>query len=234
MNVHLPTATDKAPKSTDMVTIAPPKMAIMTLHIVGTSPLMICRFSEKSMNAIKEKQEAGSQANAKKQRSARDFEADFQSARHLSKDGWDGINASAFRNGAIDVCRVANFKMTHAKLAVFVEADGYDKIDSVPLVKIHGEEPRNSVMAVRNATGVMDLRARPYWEAWEMFPRVRFDLNVFSKNDVINLLMRVGQQAGIGEGRPNGRTGAGIGFGLFNIVEAEVEEIKIPTLLDAE
>lgn len=219
---------------TENLAISPPKMAILHLHIRGVAPLMICRFSAKSMNSIKEKQKAGSTANVRKTREARDFDADFQAARHLSREGWDGVNASAFRNAAIDVCRVANFKMTHAKLAVFVEADGFDVVDSVPLVRIHSEsEPQNSTMAVRNATGVMDLRARPLWTEWEMFPRIRFDMNVLTQNDVINLLMRVGQQAGIGEGRPNGRAGAGLGFGLFDIVGATCETLDIKSILDA-
>lgn len=230
MNVNVKPEKGK-PITENVETISPPKMAVLHLHIRGTAPLMICRFSQKSMNSIKEKQKAGTTANVKKVREARDFDADFEAARHRSKEGWDGINASAFRNGAIDVCRVANFKMTHAKLAIFVEQDGYDVVDKVPLVRIHGEEPVNSTMAVRNATGVMDLRARPCWEEWEMYPRIRFDQHVLTQNDVINLIMRVGAQAGIGEGRPNGRAGAGLGFGLFEIVGATLEHLPQPASL---
>jgi hypothetical protein len=36
----------------------------------------------------------------------------------------------------------------------------------------------------------------------------------------MNLLARVGMQVGIGEGRPDSRESAGIGFGLFRIADA--------------
>ena len=35
--------------------------------------------------------------------------------------------------------------------------------------------------------------------------------------DVTNLLMRVGQQVGIGEGRPDSKNSAGMGWGTFNV-----------------
>ena len=53
---------------TENLAISPPKMAILHLHIRGVAPLMICRFSAKSMNSIKEKQKAGSTANVRKTR----------------------------------------------------------------------------------------------------------------------------------------------------------------------
>ena len=159
MNVISKVTADAAPKKTTVTktttktslsdAISPPKMAILHLVIEGRSPLMVCRFSQKAMNAMREKHEAGSVAKSKKVREARDFDADFEAARHLSRDGWDGVNASAFRNAIIDVCRVANFKMTHAKLAAFVEADGFDVVDGIPLVRI--ESPNEHVHVTRRA-----------------------------------------------------------------------------------
>lgn len=233
-----PLAVPKKSKATSIDAITPPQMAILHLAIQGIAPLMVCRFSEKAMNTMREKHEAGSVAKSKKVREARDFDADFQAARHLSREGWDGVNASAFRNAVIDVCRVANFKMTHAKLALFVEADGFDKVDGVPLVKIESEaDPVACTMAVRNATGVMDLRVRPRWDVWMMKPRIRFDMNVLTAQDVMNLMTRVGHQAGIGEGRPNSRAGAGMQFGLFSIIGANVETLPfapIPVFSETE
>lgn len=239
MNIQSKVTAVAAPKKsavTSMDSISPPKMAILHLIIQGIAPLMVCRFSQKAMNSMREKHEAGSVAKSKKLREARDFDADFEAARHLSREGWDGVNASAFRNAVIDVCRVANFKMTHAKLAMFVEADGFDIVDGIPLVRIESPaDPTPSTMAVRNTTGVMDLRVRPRWDVWTMKPRIRFDMNVLSTADVMNLMTRVGHQAGIGEGRPNSRAGAGMGFGLFDITGAAVEVMEfspIPVVAD--
>jgi len=41
---------------------------------------------------------------------------------------------------------------------------------------------------------------------------------MFTSSDVVNLFNRVGAQVGIGEGRPDSKASAGLGFGLFEIV----------------
>src|SRR6185295_18232840 len=108
------------------------------------------------------------------------------------------------------------FKMTLAKLSLFIEADGLDIKDGTPLVRLVGE-PEQSIMAVRNASGVADLRCRPLWREWSAVVRIRFDEDQFSATDVVNLLNRVGQQVGIGEGRPDSRESCGLGYGLFRL-----------------
>lgn len=108
--------------------------------------------------------------------------------------------------------------MTLAKLSIFIEPDGFDRVDGTPLVKIIGT-PEMHVGAVRNATGVCDLRARPMWRNWSVNLRVKYDEDQFSLTDVTNLLARAGIQCGIGEGRPNSRASTGIGFGTFTIAE---------------
>lgn len=197
--------------------IPEPNMQDASFTIVGTAPLMIAKFSEKAKNKMEETQRAGSTARSKKTRSRRDFEADMQAARHISTDGWDGLAAAAFRNAMIDACRAVGFQMTKGKLAVFILPDGFDRDEGTPLVRIVGEEPECSIMPVRNATGVVDLRARPMWRAWSMTVQVRYDADIFTLTDVSNLMMRVGVQVGVGEGRPYGKNGNGMGMGLFQI-----------------
>lgn len=203
------------------ITITPPNMAELHTTIIGTAPLMIARFSQKSMLAMLEKHQAGSQANKRKAKAARDLDADFNGARHISREGWDGIHAGAFRAAMISACRLVGFKMTLAKLSLFVHADGYDSVDRTPLVRIVGPDPVRSEMPVRNATGVMDIRIRPVWQEWQVNLRLRYDADQFQAADVMNLLARVGMQVGIGEGRPDSRESAGIGFGLFRIADEQ-------------
>lgn len=78
-----------------------------------------------------------------------------------------------------------------------------------------------SVLPARNATGVVDLRSRPMWREWSARVVVRFDTDQFTPADVANLLVRAGAQVGIGEGRPDSRQSAGLGFGLFTLEAAE-------------
>ena len=168
---------------------------------------------------MRETQEAGSTQKGKKHREPKNFEQCYEEAKHVSEDGWLGIAASSFRNGAISACRTVGYAMTLAKLAIFVEADGYDKGDGTPLVRLIKGEPQMWIAPTRNATGVMDLRARPMWrEGWQIRLRIRYDADMLTESDVVNLINRVGIQVGIGEGRPDSKKSAGIGLGLFKIV----------------
>ena len=201
------------------VQIKPVNLQVVEFHLRGIEPLCINRFSAKAMEKMIETQKAGSQAKSKKNREAKDFEQCFQDARHLSAEGWDGVAASAFRCALISACRTVDFKMTLAKLSLFVIADGYDKVDGTPLVRITKGQPSRVDSLVRNDTGVVDIRPRPVWQpGWEMNVRIRYDADRFSIEDVTNLMMRVGMQVGIGEGRPDSKDSAGIGYGLFEIV----------------
>lgn len=201
----------------EQIIISPPNFKIATFKLIGTAPYMQARFSAKAMQAMKEKMEAGSTAAKGKKRSARDFEDDFKQAQHIAEEGWNGIPASAFRNACIDVCRMVGFKMTHAKMSIFIVAEGRDKVDGTPLIKIHGAKPERTEMPVRNATGVMDIRARPMWREWSAIITVKYDEDQFKLADVTNLLARAGIQVGVGEGRPFSRESNGIDYGTWKI-----------------
>ncbi len=199
---------------TEHVLITAPDFGILTLLIAGTAPLVIERFSKKAEMMAKMAQ--GQQAKNKKQRSARDYDVEAESARYRSEDGWEGMNAGAFRCGMISACRLVGFKMTLAKLCVSVLADGMDKTDGIPLVRIYGKS-ETFTAHTRNATGVTDVRSRPMYREWAANLRIQYDRQQFSATDVTNLLARVGQQVGIGAGRPDSKYSAGCGWGLFVI-----------------
>jgi hypothetical protein len=206
-----------AKQTEQVITIAAPKFKTLTISIAGISPLMQLAFSEKARNMMMEKMAAGSTAKGKKVREARDFDEDMRQAQHRSVEGWVGIPASAFRNACIDACRMVGYKMTYAKMSIFIEADGYDKVDGQPLVQLIAGEPEQTAMSVRNATGVADIRIRPMWREWSVNLRVRFDEDQFSVSDVVNLLTRAGMQVGIGEGRPFSKQSNGMGYGMFDV-----------------
>jgi hypothetical protein len=184
--------------------------------IIGTSPLVMNRFSGRSIEAMTKKHEAGSQAKKGAKKEPRNFDADYEGAKHISTEGWVGIHAGGIRAAMISACRLVNFKMTIGKMTLFVEADGYDSIDAVPLVKIIGTPERVKHM-VRNATGVADIRVRPMWKEWSAIIRIKYDADFFSLEDVTNLLSRVGLQVGLGEGRADSKSSAGMGWGFFRI-----------------
>ena len=210
-------ATKKAAQQVE-VTIKPPKFGSTTVTIVGVAPLVINACSAKAREQMRQKQEAGSVGRKGKQREPKDFHAAYEAAMHLSREGWHGIPAAAFRNAMISACRIVGFKMTLAKLSLFVHADGYDVVDGTPLVRITKGEPKYVEHPVRNESGVADIRPRPMWaEGWEARVSLRWDEDQFTASDLLNLMARVGLQVGIGEGRPDSKNSAGMGWGLFEI-----------------
>lgn len=199
------------------VVIAPPKIESAKITIRGISPMVQCKFSMKAQDQIRATQEAGQTSRKNKKKEAKDFEAVFQGGRHRSTEGWDGIPAAAFRSAMISACRTVGFKMTLAKLSIFCVADGYDE-EGTGLVKITHGEPTMDVRPGRNANGSVDLRARPMWApGWQATVTLQWDADQFSASDVMNLLARAGWQVGIGEGRPDSRMSAGMGWGQFEI-----------------
>lgn len=201
------------------VTIQPPRFQTAEFRIIGTAPYVQNKFSAKAREQMRTKQQAGSTSNKGTKKDPKDFEKAYEAAIHYSDEGWIGIPAPAFRNACISACRMAGFKMTHAKLSIFVEADGFDADDGTPLVRITKGEPEYTELAVRNESGVADLRPRPMFRQWEAVVRLRFDLDQFTIEDVSNLLNRAGMQVGIGEGRPDSRKSCGMGWGLFRIAD---------------
>ena len=194
-------------------------MQTATMTIEGETPLVINAFSQKAMDSIIETQLAGSQSRKGKKREPKDFDAAYQGAMHIAREGWLGINASAFRNASISACRVCGFKMTIAKLSIFIIADGYDRVDNLPLVRITKGEPIRHTMHARPKTGGVDIRVRPMWlEGWQAKLQMRWDADQFSADDVFNLLSRVGMQVGIGEGRYDSKESAGLGWGCFKVL----------------
>lgn len=201
------------------ISIKEPNLQVAKFHIIGTAPLVMCKFSAKAKNTIRETQEAGSTARSKKKREPKDFNALCEGAVHRSMEGWVGIPAAAFRAAIISACRLVGFKMTLAKLSVFIEPDGFDRDDGVPLIKLMADDYERLDLPVRNATGVIDLRTRPMWRKWEADVSIRFDGDQFNVTDMSNLLARVGAQVGLLEGRADSRNSPGMGWGSFRIQE---------------
>jgi len=207
--------------STKAVEITAPKMETVELHIKGTSPFVQNKFSQKAKNEIHEKQAEGLRGKKSGKKEAKDFEQCFINATYKTDDGHCGIPSASFRNAMISACRLIadSIPMTRAKMAFWVEPDGFDAEDLTPLTYFTRGEPEYYEAAVRLATGVCDLRARPMWKpGWEMTVRVTFDAEMLSGRDIANLLMRAGMQVGVGEGRNDSKKSCGMGFGSFVIV----------------
>ena len=204
------------PVKEEAITIKPLRQKVIQVRITGVAPFMQLRFSEKAKATMMATQQAGSQAKSKKVREPRNYDADYEGAMYRGPKKQYGFPASAIRNACISACKLVGFHMTKAKLALFVDADFLDAADGTPLIELKGT-PEKTIMPARNANGSTDLRVRPMWREWSATIKVRFDEDQFSVSDVVNLLIRVGAQVGIGEGRRDSKSSNGLGYGLFEV-----------------
>lgn len=205
------------------VSIKAPSFQIASFKLIGTAPLVIHRFSKKTADQMAQKMEVGKSASSKKNREPKKPEDSFNEARYIAPAGWDGFHAAAIRLACIDVCRLVNFKMTLAKMSIFVLPDGWDAQEpQVPLIRIIGK-PIMQRDVCRVETGQPYICYRPAYHDWKASVRIRWDTDQFSLNDISNLLMRVGVQCGIGEGRPFSKNSAGMGWGTFDVGGAKDE-----------
>jgi hypothetical protein len=227
-----------------MQKIAKPNIKSVTLKIRGTAPYVTNKFSSEARNMMRAKQELGAQAKKGSKKEPKNFEKCARESAHyievkrgaVDANTWAtlikhykpngdilmaiGVPASSFRQAMISACRLIGFKMTLAKLAVFVKHDGFDADpgEPIPLCVLSGE---HSVleMPVRNETGVADIRARMcFAPGWRLNLSIVYDADIFSEEDVVNLVSRVGLQVGVGAGRPDSKESAGMGWGTFEII----------------
>lgn len=223
-NANASTVTPESGKTIKAI-IKAPNFQRVAFDLVGTAPLVIHRMSAKTKLQMKQKMEEGKSASSKKNREAKSTDDTFQEARYFgrskSHDGqmetWDGFHAASIRNALISACRLVGFKMTLAKLSLFVDADGVDTLEpQIPLIRIFGTATKQEDMA-RVETGQPYVTVRAAFHGWKATVGVRFDADQFSHVDLHNLMLRVGTQVGLCEGRPDSKNSAGMGWGLFDI-----------------
>jgi len=200
------------------ILIRPVNRQVLCVKIVGTAPLVMNRFGKKAREAMIARQKKGDAQSKRQKRNLppKDFDALFLDSLHISREGWYGIPAHGIRAGMVRACKLVNYQMTDAKMAFFVEADGYDRNDETPLVRIIKGRPVKHIMPARNDDGSVDMRCRAMFAAgWEADVRVGYDADLFEASSVANLVERVGQQIGVLEGRPFSKDSCGMGWGTF-------------------
>lgn len=68
-------------------TIRPPKFGFEKFTIIGAAPLVIHRFSSKIKEEMRTKMQIGKASGSRKNREAKDFDAAYNAARYISKEG---------------------------------------------------------------------------------------------------------------------------------------------------
>ena len=157
------------------VVISAPNFPEATIRIVGDTPYCSNKMSSANRRAMMDKQMSGERSRKNRKREPKDFDAVYKGSLHVSSDGWYGAPAPGIRAALISACRVAGFAMTRAKLSVFVLADGFDKDDGTPLVRVHGDPVRRD-HPVKLADGSSDIVSRAFFDEWQIDLHLRWDL----------------------------------------------------------
>lgn len=191
------------------IVIPKPEIASIQVGIVGTSPLIVHAWSEKATRMMLNKQ-MGLPTPKKEPKSPED---DYNGARYISSQGWDGVPATAFKAAMVGACRlVEGLPMTMARRLFFVEADDRE----LNLVRIFAEPQMRQDM-VRLESGVADVRHRPMYYPWRATVTVRFLSGVIKPAQVVNLLMLAGLTEGVGEWRPSAPKSSTGTYGLWEV-----------------
>jgi len=188
----------KATTTEHRPTIVLPKLNIQLFHLtlVGDTGLISHKWSEKAKKAMREKQTK----RATLAKEARNPEEEFKDSLYEHPDGGYGFPAVAFKSAAVSAC-------SHVSDITKVEARGAFHIDE-ELVKIEGSPVMREDM-VRIAMGTATLRYRGEFKTWKARIVIRYNANVLSPEQIINLFDTAGFAIGVGEWRPekDGRNG---------------------------
>jgi hypothetical protein len=202
------------------IKIGAPNIQTVCFEIVGTSPLVVHRFSQKAIDEMLEKMINPPKPGTRVQRKPLDPEGLYNAARFVCHQGgekWDGFNAAGLRCAMISACRLGRAKMQIAKISIFINADGLDHDQpQFNLIRIYGQRKRFDSIG-RLDSGVPNPIYRPMYWPWSAKLRISFDTDQFTVEDIGNLLTRVGMQIGLCEGRPDSKNSAGQGWGLFRV-----------------
>jgi hypothetical protein len=208
-------------KEVASVVVLPPKMEVIHIPIVGTSPFTSNKFSDKAQRAMlaeMEKTEAEKAKSRKKNRPPKDIEAEAAGSLHVdAKTGDYGIPAMGVKAAMIRACKLVGIEMVTAKMCLEVIPDGFND-NGEPIFHITKGKPHVIRSHVKNANNTSDLRGRSQFSpGWEATITIRYDADFIKAEHVANLVQRAGMQVGIGAGRQFSSNSVGMGWGGFEV-----------------
>jgi len=199
------------------VQIPAPNIQMMKVRIKGTAPLIFHKWTEKAKKQILDKQ----LKKAQRGHDIRKPEEEYVDSFYYDSEDRVAFPALSIKLAMVNAVRnVEGTTMTLIKGAVFVVGD---KDGFIPVLNGGKEITRKEVIKnkdkwlredmVRIGMGSADLRFRGQLTEWEMEFIMKFNGDILSPEQVMNLLQIAGFACGLGEWRTE-RNG---NFGSFEI-----------------
>lgn len=215
-----------AKKETTAIELPKLDIQMMEVTLIGDTPLIVHAWSVKAKREMLQKQMKAAKG-AKEPKNPVD---DFEQSLYRFEDGGYGFPSVAFKAAAVTaVTSVSGITKVAARQAFHVIGEGadvkgaFDGTNSrVNLVRIEGPAPRMREDMVRVGMGTADLRYRGEFWPWHAKVLVRFNANVLSPSQILNVLNVAGFACGVGEWRPE-KDGES---GMFHVAtEAEMRKV---------
>jgi len=188
----------------------------MLVPVLGTSPLIVHRFSEKA-----KKQMLDAMQGRQTPKEAKDPEAEYQAAFYrLKDDGGYGFPSTAFKQATVGGARFYGKKLTMTALKQYLFFRGEPGEDGQSLVRIEGA-PHMREDVVRIGRGGTSLAYRPEFSEWQTTLTVIYVKSALTRNSVLSLIDAGGMGVGIGEWRPE-RDGD---FGTYRVDPSRDAEV---------
>lgn len=204
-------ATKKPVTEQDTIEISRIEAETLSVPILGTSPLIVHRFSEKA-----KRQMLDAMQGRKTPKENKDPEAEYLAASYRFKDSTDegpfGFPVIGFKAATIGAARYYGSGVTMTGLRQCLFFRGEVGIDGQMLARIEGT-PRMREDVVRVNRGGTDLRYRPEFPEWSTSLEVTYVRSMLTRDSVLSLVDAGGIGVGIGEWRPE----KGGDFGCYRI-----------------
>lgn len=216
-------ATKKKAEEAQAVAFELPKIDVrmITVEVVGDSPLVVHKWSEKAKKEMLDKQ----MKKASKGKEAKDPEMDYYESMYWLNDMPEeptkadyekalksgkarfGFPSIAFKACAIDAGyqQGAIAKKTTARGAFHID-DEFVEIKAIP-------QMREDMVQVGGISKVADIRYRAEFPNWRATITIKYNATAISPEQILNLLNLGGFANGVGEWRPS-RDG---NFGRFHV-----------------
>jgi len=194
------------------INVSRPNLLISQFKVKGLSPLISHKWSEKAKKEMLDKQ-MNKKLTAKQ---AKNPQAEFESSLYLLSNGKHpkgpyGFPAVAFKAAAVRAAKqLDGMNMTDARGLFYIEPDDGD------LVQIHTPQPpemREDMVRLNGKSA--DIRYRGSFVNWSVTLNVRYNADVVSQEQLLNLFELAGFSCGVGEWRME----KGGTFGTFTLLD---------------
>lgn len=165
--------------------------------IIGTTPLIVHRFSEKAKQQMLDNMQG-----RKSPKEVKNPQAEYEAAFYRLKDGSPGFPVLGFKQSTVGGARFyGKNQVTMTGLKSFIFMRGEPGSDGLQLTRIDGE-PRMREDVVRVGRGGSDLRYRPEFPEWSALLEITYVMSALTRSSVLSLIDAGGMGVGVGEWRP--------------------------------